>query len=206
MNSGAARPASDIYVLGAILLAVLVAQHELNKGPSLLIATIVFAAMLLEARHASRNERAQRARGGVEPLDDVYRIMQLVYPASFAAMFVEDAVRGGPGSAVVIAGAALFAASKALKIWAIRSLGPSWTFRVIVVPGAALVEKGPYRWLRHPNYLAVIGELASVAAMTGALVSGPTALAVFGLLLIKRIHVENRALAAAARGSDLTSK
>jgi methyltransferase len=162
--------------------------------------------MLLEARHASLNERAQRARGGVEPPDDVYRVMRLAYPAAFAAMFVEGAVRGTPVSAVVVAGAALFAGSKALKIWAIRSLGSSWTFRVIVVPGAALVDKGPYRWLRHPNYVAVIGELASVAAMTGAFATGPTALAVFGLLLVKRIRVEGRALAAAARGRDSTSK
>jgi methyltransferase len=159
-----------------------------------LTAAIVFIAMLLEARHASRNERAQRARGGVEPPDDVYGVMRLVYPASFAAMLVEGAVRGAPTSAAVIAGAALFAASKTLKIWAIRSLGPSWTFRVIVVPGAALVETGPYRWLRHPNYVAVIGELASVAMMTGALVAGPTALTVFGLLLVRRIRVEDRSL------------
>jgi len=170
------------------------------------IVAIVYAAMLVEARRASRNERAQRARGGLEPRDDVYRVMRVVYPASFAAMFVEGAVRGTPAPAVAIAGAALFAAAKILKFWAIRSLGPSWTFRVIVVPGARLVETGPYRWLRHPNYVAVIGELAGVAAMTGAFVAGPTALAVFGMLLVRRIRVEDRLLATAARRPDATSK
>ena len=53
-------------------------------------------------------------------------------------------------------------AAKALKWWAILTLGRFWTFRVIVVPGATLVAGGPYRWLRHPNYVGVIGELVGV--------------------------------------------
>ena len=52
-------------------------------------------------------------------------------------------------------GLAVFAAAKLLKWWAIRSLGPYWTFRVIVVPGSSRVDSGPYRFLRHPNYIAV---------------------------------------------------
>jgi methyltransferase len=150
--------------------------------------------MLVEARRASRNERAQRARGGVEPAGDVYRLMQVVYPGAFLAMLVEGAVRGVPSPGVLVAGAAVFAAAKALKWWAIFSLGPFWTFRVIVVPGAALVARGPYRWLRHPNYVGVLGELAGVAAMAGAPVSGVVATGLFAALLVKRIAVEERAI------------
>jgi methyltransferase len=91
----------------------------------------------------------------------------------------------------------VFAAGKALKWWAILTLGPFWTFRVIVVPGSDRVQRGPYRWLRHPNYVGVMGELAGIALLTGAAFSGVAAVTVFGLLLAKRIAVEERALDAA---------
>ena len=63
-----------------------------------------------------------------------------------------------------------------------------------MVPGAPLTVKGPYRWLRHPNYVGVMGELAGVAAAAGAPVSGSLAVVAFGALMIKRIAVEERAL------------
>jgi methyltransferase len=160
---------------------------------------VVFGTMILEARRASRNERAQRARGGIEPPGDVYQLMRLVYPGAFLAMFVEGVLRGTPPAGVVMAGAAIFAAAKALKWWAIQSLGPFWTFRVVVVPGAALVAKGPYRWLRHPNYIGVLGELVGAAAMLGAPVAGAVSVVAFSGLLIKRIAVEERMLGRAAR-------
>jgi methyltransferase len=163
-----------------------------------LIVAVVFGTMLLEAQRASANERAQRARGGVEPSGDVYRIMRVAYPGAFAAMFVEGALRGAPPFAVLLTGALIFLTAKLLKWWAILTLGRFWTFRVIVVPGAHLVARGPYRWLRHPNYAGVMGELVGAALMTGAMVSGVAGIATFGLLVWKRVAVEERALRAAA--------
>ena len=158
------------------------------------VLAAVFAPMLVEARRAARNERAQRARGGVEPRGDVYALMQWAYPAAFLSMSAEGLVRGVAADAAFAAGAALFAAAKLLKWWAIRSLGPAWTFRVIVVPGMRLVDTGPYRFVPHPNYIAVVGELLGVALMTGARVMGPLATAGFGALMLRRIAVERRAL------------
>lgn len=160
---------------------------------------LVFGSMLIEARRASRNEHAQRARGGVEAPGDVYPVMRVVYPAAFLAMFAEGLARGGPASSWVVAGMGLLIAAKALKWWAILALGPSWTFRVLVVPGAALVVTGPYRWLRHPNYVAVLGEFSGVALAAGAPASGIVALVAFSVLLVKRIAVEERALEMTAR-------
>ncbi|HZP47133.1 MAG TPA: isoprenylcysteine carboxylmethyltransferase family protein [Vicinamibacterales bacterium] len=159
-----------------------------------LLALTIYAPMLLEAIRAARNERAQFARGAIEPADDVYRQMQVMYPGAFAAMLLELAWRGRPSDEVIAAGAAVFAFAKALKWWAILTLGPAWTFRVLVVPRAPLVTRGPYRFLRHPNYVGVVGELVGVALMTGALVAGPTATLLFGVLLKKRRGVEDRAL------------
>jgi methyltransferase len=150
--------------------------------------------MLLETLRASMNERAQRARGGVEPPDDIYKMMRIAYPGAFLVMLAEQSLGGAPPSGVLFAGATLFAAAKALKWWAIAALGRAWTFRVIVIPGAPLVASGPYRFVRHPNYVAVVGELVGAALMTRALVSGPIATALFGMLLRKRIAVEDRML------------
>ena len=156
--------------------------------------------MFVETKRASANERAQRARGGIEPADDVYKIMRVVYPGAFLAMITEGALRAAPPPfLLVFIGAALFLSAKGLKWWAILSLGPFWTFRIIVIPGARLVVGGPYRWLRHPNYIGVMGELAGVALMTGAWLSGVAGIVTFGALVIKRIAVEDRTLRQAAR-------
>ena len=165
----------------------------------LILVAIVFGALIVEALRASANELTQRARGGIEPAGDVYTVMRVVYPGVFLAMFVEGAWRGAPPWTAVLAGALVFLAAKLLKWWAILSLGPFWTFRVIVVPGARLVAGGPYRWLRHPNYVGVMGELAGVALMTGALLSGVAGIVTFGGLVLKRIALEERALREAAR-------
>ena len=153
---------------------------------------VVFIPMLIEARLAAINERAQRSRGGIEPHDDVYGIMRFAYPGVFLAMIAEGAI--WPGHQYVPAGATLFLLAKALKSWAIVSLGDAWTFRVIVRPGVALVASGPYRWLRHPNYVAVVGELLGVALMSGARIAGPIGTILFALLMYRRISVEERAL------------
>jgi methyltransferase len=160
----------------------------------LAVAGVVFGVMLLEAARASRNERRQRARGGIEPTADVYSVMRVAYPAAFAAMIAEGIGRGVGGGPLTLVGVVVFAAAKALKWWAIVALGRSWTFRVIVVPGAPLVSGGPYRFFRHPNYVGVMGELAGVALMAHARVTGPAALLAFGLLIVRRIGVEERTL------------
>ena len=95
---------------------------------------------------------------------------------------------------VFVFGAVVFVLAKALKWWAIATLGPAWTFRVVVVPGDPLVARGPYRLMRHPNYVAVVGELAGAAFMAGAPGAGVVATAGFAVLLRRRIAVEERML------------
>ena len=159
-----------------------------------ILLAVAYLPMLVEARRAATNERARLATGGVEARGDVYGVMRVAYPAAFLLMIVEDVVSGGPSRAAAIAGLALFVAAKAVKWWAIVSLGSAWTFRVITVPGAPLVTRGPYGFLRHPNYVAVVGELAGFALMAGATATGPIATILFGILMLKRIAIEERAL------------
>lgn len=163
------------------------------------VAIVVFGFLMVEAVRAARNERAQFERGGVEPPGDVYQAMRVAYPVSFLAMCLEGVLRGSPSRPILVAGVVLFGLAKALKWWALLTLGPAWTFRVVVVPGAERVTSGPYRIFRHPNYVGVVGELVSVALMTGARFAGPIATVAFGLLMLKRVSVENRALDAILR-------
>jgi methyltransferase len=157
----------------------------------------VIAALLImagEAALSAFNERQLRAQGAIEPEGDVINTMRWAYPLSFVAMGVEGALTGPAPREVMMYGLALFGVAKALKLWAISSLGSRWSFRVLVVPGAPLVTSGPYRFLSHPNYLAVAGEIASVALIVWAPIIGVLATIGFGALMIKRIRLEDRAL------------
>jgi len=158
-----------------------------------LVILVVALTMLAEARLSRAHERALRAAGAVEPSGDVYTVMQIAYPACFLVMAAEALWRDTP-SGIFVAGIIVFALAKALKWWAISSLGTRWTFRVLVLPNAALVRCGPYRGFRHPNYLAVLGELGGVAMMLGVQWTGTVACVGFGALMWARIQVEERAL------------
>ena len=162
----------------------------------LAIATtiVVFAIMIAEMQVSRRNERVLRSRGAIEPHDDVYKTMTWAYPVSFVAMGIEGLIRGGADPRLVIVGIVVFGIAKALKFWAIHSLGTYWSFRVLVVPNHRLVADGPYRFVRHPNYVAVAGEMLGVALLLGAFVSGALATAGFVWLMRRRIAIEERAL------------
>jgi len=156
---------------------------------------VIFAAMIAEAMLAAKHERALRAAGAVEPPDDVYRAMQIAYPGCFLLMLFEGSLRGGGADVVAWIGAAVFLAGKALKYWAMATLGSRWTFRVLVPPRSASIRRGPYRWMSHPNYVGVLGELIGVAIAMPAFFTGPLAVAGFSYLMSRRISVEERALA-----------
>jgi methyltransferase len=160
----------------------------------LFILAVILGMLLAESRLSRRHEARLRARGAETPPGDVYVAMAIAYPAAFVAMGVEGALRSASADGVFVSGLLWFAASKGLKYWAIGALGERWTFRVLVVPALPLVRSGPYRYVAHPNYVAVVGELAGTALMMHAAVTGPIAFAVFGALLWARIRFETGAL------------
>ena len=129
--------------------------------PALVVAVLLM--MLIEAQLSNYNERLLRARGAIEPPDDVIHLMRVAYPVVFVLMGVEGMARGLADGWTLLVGLPIFTAAKALKLWAIASLGVRWSFKVLVLPDAPLVTTGPYRLLRHPNYVAVAGELIGVA-------------------------------------------
>ncbi len=160
----------------------------------LLLLALVYVPMILEARRAARHDRVLRACHAIEPAGDVYGAMAVAYPASFAAMAAEGWLRAAEIDALLATGAVVFVLAKALKYWAIATLGDRWTFRVLVPPGSTRIARGPYRLMRHPNYVAVVGELVGTALMAHAPAAGIASVAGFGALIVMRIRVEERAL------------
>lgn len=164
---------------------------------------VAIGLLLAETRLSMRHESGLRARGAIEPKGDVYLWLSLTYPAAFLLMGGEGIWRasyaaGGrvdpAAPAWWVAGLLLFVASKALKYWAIANLGDRWTFKVLVLPGVPLVRSGPYRYVNHPNYIAVFGELAGMALLMSAWITGPVMIVMFGIALRARLRVETRAL------------
>ncbi|MFE2039103.1 isoprenylcysteine carboxyl methyltransferase family protein [Streptomyces scopuliridis] len=151
---------------------------------------------------ARRNARWSLARGAVErgrrhypPMVALHTLLLLgclaeVWPADRPF----DPVLGWPMLAVVLA-------AQALRWWCIRTLGPRWNTRVLVVPGLPLVTGGPYRLLRHPNYVAVAAEGIALPLVHGAWITALLFTACNAVLLTIRIRCENRALESATAGA-----
>ena len=160
----------------------------------LIAFAVAVVLMLGELWLSRRNERILLARGAVYPPDPVFRVMRAAYPGVFAMMAIEGALIGGASRDTMALGALLFVAAKLFKAWAIATLGVRWTYRVLVLPGAPLVGRGPYRFMRHPNYLGVVGEMVGFALLTGARWSGPLGTLFFSWLMWRRVVAEERAL------------
>ena len=109
-------------------------------------------------------------------------------------MLVEGWLRGAELSSWWPFWGTLFLVGQALRYWAILSLGEHWTARVMVLPGAPLVKRGPYKYVRHPNYLAVALELLSAPLVFGAWVTAFLVTLLNVGVLAVRIRAEERAL------------
>jgi methyltransferase len=160
---------------------------------SWLYATLAFvaAARLGELLWAARNTWALRRQGAVEADAAAYLLFVLLHAGWLAAMAVLIPATAIPNRPLL----AVFAALQLFRLWVLVSLGRFWTTRLLTLPEAPLVRRGPYRRLRHPNYLVVAVEIALLPLAFGAV-----ALAVLFsvpnlLLLARRIRREERLLA-----------
>jgi methyltransferase len=96
-------------------------------------------------------------------------------------------------------------AAQGLRWWCIATLGRRWNTRVIVVPGMALVTSGPYRWFRHPNYVAVVAEGLALPLVHGAWITATVFTVLNSALLVVRIRVEESALQSAVAGQAVAT-
>ena len=153
---------------------------------------LVVLQRLAELVLAARNTRRLLAKGAVEAGRGHYPLIVALHAAWLVALGLlvpADAPASWP-----LLG--LFLALQAARIWVIASLGPYWTTRIITLPGAPLVRRGPYRWLRHPNYVVVALEIAVLPLAFGAIWIAIIFSLLNAAMLWHRIRVENAALAA----------
>ncbi len=161
------------------------------------LVALVAVERLAELVVSKRNAAWSMRRGGVETGQRHYVAMVALHSGLLVGALVEVWARrpefvpalGWPMLALVLA-------SQALRWWCIMTLGPRWNTRVIVVPGLPLVRSGPYRWMSHPNYVAVVVEGAALPLVHTAWITAAVFTVLNALLLTVRLRVENAALQA----------
>jgi methyltransferase len=147
---------------------------------------------------STRNLRWSRARGGREFGAGHYPTMVALHTGLLVACVAETGLLHRPFVAgLAFPMLALLIGTQALRWWCIATLGPRWNTRVVVVPGLPLVAAGPYRWLRHPNYVAVVIEGVALPLIGTAWITAVVFTVANAALLRVRIRTENRALAPA---------
>lgn len=163
------------------------------------LIAVVAAERLAELVVARRNAELALRQGGRELGYGHYPVMVVLHTALLLGCLLEVWLSDPPFvPALGWPMLALALGSQALRWWCIAVLGPRWNTRVIVIPGRPLVARGPYRWLRHPNYLAVVVEGFALPLVHSAWLTALLFTVANAALLRVRIRTENQALAAAA--------
>jgi methyltransferase len=157
-----------------------------------LVLGLVVAQRLAELIYAKRNESRLLAQGAVEHGRRHYPLFVLLHAGWLLALALLVPASTVPDWTLI----GLFLGLQAGRVWVVASLGPYWTTRVISLPERPLVNSGPYRWLRHPNYIIVVGEILVLPLAFGAYGIAVAFSIMNGALLWHRIRVEDLALAA----------
>jgi methyltransferase len=148
----------------------------------------------LELLLARRNERIVKSKGALEFDSDGYRYIVVTHAAFFISLVLEKFLlqRGLNNYCVVFL--VIFFFAQVLRYWAISSLGVYWNTRVLVVPGSQRTTTGPYKYLKHPNYIAVMVEIAVIPLIFSCYLTSIIFSIVNLFLIRRRIRIEENAL------------
>lgn len=157
--------------------------------PAVLLLALVTLERLAELWLARRNTKALVAAGALEFAPGHYPLIVLLHAFWLAGLWLL-----GWQNALGTVWLVIFLLLQVLRVWVLATLGPRWTTRIIVQPGLPLVAKGPYKWISHPNYVVVVGEIAVLPLCLGL----PWYALAFSIanaaVLTIRIRAENAAL------------
>lgn len=143
---------------------------------------------------AKRNEQIVRKEGAVEYDREGYKYIVLLHAGFFISLLAENTLLNGHLNSYSNILFGVFIFTQLLRYWAITSLGKYWNTRILVVPGLNLVKKGPYKFLRHPNYIAVIIEIAVIPLIFSCYITAIVFSVLNLVTLRRRIAVEEKAL------------
>lgn len=163
---------------------------------SIVVLAFVTLQRLAELVIAHRNTRALLARGACERGAGHYPVMVAMHAAWLIGLWLLAWDR--PISPVLLA---VFAVLQALRLWVLATLGGRWTTRIIVIPGAPLIRRGPYRIFSHPNYMIVVAEIAILPLAFGLVAFAAVFTALNAAVLWVRLRAEGQALREAALGA-----
>ncbi len=163
-------------------------------SPLHLLLPVVIWQRIAELRLARRHEAILRRKGAREVGSEHYPLIVALHVMWFIGMVAEIILLSRHVNALWPVLLAIFIAAQGLRYWTIRTLGYRWTTRVWILPNATPVRRGPYRYLRHPNYLAIVVELLVLPLMFNAWLTAVAASLINFLLLRRRMQLENQAL------------
>jgi methyltransferase len=158
---------------------------------SVLLLSFVSLERLSELLFATINTRRLKAKGAYEVAPGHYPLFFLLHGGWIGGLWWL-----GFDRPLILPWVAAYAALEAMRVWVMVSLGERWTTRIIVLPGAPLVRRGPYRFLAHPNYAVVVGEILVLPLCFGLATYAAVFTVLNAALLFIRIRAENRALRA----------
>jgi methyltransferase len=155
-----------------------------------IVLILVAVQRLAELVYARRNTRRLLAEGAYESGAGHYPLLVGLHALWLVSLALFVPADRAPDWALL----AVFVVLQGLRVWVLASLGRFWTTRVITLPGAALVRRGPYRWFRHPNYLVVAGEILVLPLAFGAWEIAVIFSLANAAILTLRVRCEERAL------------
>ena len=166
-----------------------------TRWPFLFLVIALGIQRLAEVQRSSRNERHIMGSGGYEVAANQFRVMKALHVGWFVSMLVEVfGLQRTFHPALALIASLVFVSGQALRYAAIYTLGDRWTVRVMVLPGAEPIDRGIYRFIRHPNYFGVMLEIAAVPLIHSAYLTAIFFSAANALLLTWRIRTEEAAL------------
>lgn len=155
---------------------------------------MVLLQRLVELRLAKKNRQWAMTQGGIEVGKEHYRWIWLLHATFFVALLVEYGWVQPTMTHWAVVPFVLFVLAQGLRTWVIASLGRYWNTRIIVIPHATLVPKGPYRYIRHPNYVAVVIEIATIPLLFQLYITAIVFTLMNAVVLVHRIRIEESSL------------
>ena len=160
----------------------------------LLFILVLAIQRLLELRLAKKNEQVLRNEGAAEYDVRGYKYIVYMHIAFFISLILEKYLLHRQFNSLSLLFFIAFIITQMLRYWAITSLGKFWNTKILVVPDAELVVKGPYKYIRHPNYIAVITEIAVIPLIFSCYITCIIFSILNFLTLIRRIRIEEKDL------------